>query len=589
MKNKREQAQAGGKQSPLFQSPEADAEAVEKRKILGPPEIKSTEVNRLSKLGTGSFGDVWKGTCREQPVAIKILHRQDYDAKQLQVFKREVEVLSQIYHPNVCLFMGACFEKGNMMIVSELVARGDLEKMLRDKNFEMSLFLRIRLAIDAARGITWLHYGDPAFIHRDIKPANFLVTENYTIKITDFGLSQATTQGCSLRDGKEGARGTPLWMAPEVLEGKEFSTSADVYSFGIVLWEIFTRKEPFSQFRNYQKFKEAVCKQMVRPKIPPECPQSLVTLIEKCWAADPLLRPNFVTILEELENILIDVAVENDEAAREFWKSFFKGRVDVPWEEWSKTFLEFLGVKTPGADTENEKLPEAPTVDQIKGASKEALQEFSERSPANYQIVYQEFVRRANETAAKEAGPQEMELDDDAEYEMREAERVHSLNLKCLNAVLALNSPSLETKMVNLETFGAITNYFGPLIDNNASESFLERLRCIVSKSWFHGDLQTKESERLLEGRPDGTFMIRFSNKVPGAFTVSKIQDGKTTHQRVGHKPGSGYMIGNYTFPSLEDLIEKCSSELKLVTSCPGAKYAAIFIDNADRSGYIGM
>ena len=191
---------------------------------------------KLSKLGTGSFGDVWKGTCREQPVAIKILHRQDFDAKQLQVFRREVEVLSQIYHPNVCLFMGACFEKGSMMIVSELLPKGDLEKMLRDRNFEMSLFLRLQMAIEAARGMTWLHYGDPVFVHRDVKPANFLVTDNFGIKITDFGLSQATAQGTSLRDGKgeekkraklcltlttpEGARGTPLWMAPEVLEGK---------------------------------------------------------------------------------------------------------------------------------------------------------------------------------------------------------------------------------------------------------------------------------------------------------------------------------------------------------------------------------
>ena len=102
--------------------------------------------------------------------------RQDYDAKQLQVFKREVEVLSQIYHPNVCLFMGACFEKGNMMIVSEvsvflflffffecaiqLVARGDLEKLLRNQSMELSLFLRIRMAIEAARGMTWLHFGE---------------------------------------------------------------------------------------------------------------------------------------------------------------------------------------------------------------------------------------------------------------------------------------------------------------------------------------------------------------------------------------------------------------------------------------------
>jgi serine/threonine protein kinase len=549
--------------------------------------VQASEVVKLNKLGTGSFGDVWRGTCREQPVAIKILHRQDFDAKQMQVFKREVEVLSQIFHPNVCLFMGACFEKGSMMIVSELISRGDLEKMLRDKNLELALFVRMQMAIEAARGMTWLHYGDPAFVHRDVKPANFLVTENYNIKITDFGLSQATAQGCSLRDGKEGARGTPLWMAPEVLEGKEFSTSADVYSFGIVLWEIFTRKEPFNQFRNYQKFKEAVVKQGVRPRIPPECPPSLQQLIERCWAADPLMRPNMVTILDELENILIDVAIDGDVAAKEFWRAHHKGRVDVPWEEWSKSLLQYLGVRVPGQPTpaEQRKLPETPTSDQIRLASKEALQDFSERSPANYQIVYQEFVRRANNPDEK-VDPMEID-DDDAEYEMREAERVHTLNLKCLNAVLAYNN-GVEAKMANLETFGIILNYFGPLVDASAPEPFLERMRNLVSKSWFHGDLRTEESERLLQGRPDGTFLIRYSNKVPGSFTVSKVDGGKTTHQRVAHKPGSGFVINTTTHATLDDLVEQCSQEMKLITSCPGAKYSSLFVVSDSNAGYIG-
>src|SRR5207245_774561 len=122
-------------------SEEQASEAEEKRRLVGPPEIKPFEVVKGTKLGTGSFGDVWRGTCRSLDVAIKILHRQDFDAKQMQVFKREVEVLSQIFHPNVCLFMGACFEKGHMMIVTELVSRGDMDKLLKDRNLELPLYL----------------------------------------------------------------------------------------------------------------------------------------------------------------------------------------------------------------------------------------------------------------------------------------------------------------------------------------------------------------------------------------------------------------------------------------------------------------
>jgi hypothetical protein len=412
------------------------------------------------------------------------------------------------------------------------------------------------------------------------------------VKITDFGLSQATAQGCSLRDGKEGARGTPLWMAPEVLEGKEFSTSADVYSFGIVLWEIYTRKEPFNQFRNYQKFKEAVVRQGTRPRLPQECPPSLAQLIERCWAADPLLRPNFVSILDELEGVLVDVAVDADPSANEFWRTHHKGRVEVPWEDFSAAFLKHLGIRVPGqlAEAENSKLPQQPTAAEIQNASKEALQEFSERSPANYQTVYQEFVRRANNPESSKPDDGVEAMDEDDEFEEREAERLHHLNLKCLNAVMAFNSGKLETATVNVETFGLMLNYFGPLHDPlNPSDDFLERLRNIVSKSWFHGDLQTKEAERLLEGRPNGTFMIRYSNKVLGNFTVSKIQEGKVTHQRVAHKSGSGYVLGQQTHSSLEEVIEKCSSELKLVTSCPGSKYSSLFVLNDQTSGYIGV
>lgn len=138
-----------------------------------------------------------------------------------------------------------------------------------------------------------------------------------------------------------------------------------------MLWEIYTRKEPFSQFRNYQKFKEAVVKNRVRPRIPEECPESLQNLIERCWNADPLLRPDFVTILDELEGILIDVAIEQDSSANEFWKKYHKGRVEVAWEEFSKTFLEHLGLKAPGTTAaDGGKLGENPTQEQIRSATK---------------------------------------------------------------------------------------------------------------------------------------------------------------------------------------------------------------------------
>ena len=99
------------------------------------------------------------------------------------------------------------------------------------------------MARDAAKGMAWLHGSNPVFIHRDLKTSNLLVGEDWNIKICDFGLSQIKKRGEHyLRDGMEGAKGTPLWMSPEVMSGEHFNEKADIYSFGIVLWEILTRK-----------------------------------------------------------------------------------------------------------------------------------------------------------------------------------------------------------------------------------------------------------------------------------------------------------------------------------------------------------
>ncbi len=185
----------------------------------------------------------------------------------------------------------------------------------------------------------------------------------------------------------------------------------------------------------------------------------------------------------------------------------------------------------------------------------------------------------------------DMDLDDE-DYEAREAERSYTLNMKVLSAVLAFGTDSLETRTVNLEQFGKVLNWFGPIHDVTSSVPFLERVRHLVAKSWFHGDIQQKESERLLEGRPDGTFLIRYSNKIPGTFTITKKQDGCTSHQRVSHKIGSGYQIkmqaNEMTFDSLEQLVEKAGSELNLITCCPGSKYAPVFLStDPAATGYV--
>lgn len=166
------------------------------------------------------------------------------------------------------------------MLITELM-HTDLEKLLRDEQAKplLTLYRRLLLAHDCALGLAWLHGSDPIFIHRDVKPSNFLVDENWHAKICDFGLSQIRKRGESLVD-KGGAVGTPLYMAPEVMDGAPFSESSDIYSFGLVLWCILTGQAPFGELEavSNDSFADAVCTGH-RPVIPDETPAELRELI----------------------------------------------------------------------------------------------------------------------------------------------------------------------------------------------------------------------------------------------------------------------------------------------------------------------
>jgi len=113
--------------------------------------------------------------CRGKEVAVKKLFQQNLSEKTINSFKKEVEINSRIHHPNVVLFMGAAIKPPHMAIVTELCPKGNLQQVLHDKKLNLSLYMRIRMARDAALGINWLHCSNPQIIHRDLKPSNLLV------------------------------------------------------------------------------------------------------------------------------------------------------------------------------------------------------------------------------------------------------------------------------------------------------------------------------------------------------------------------------------------------------------------------------
>jgi serine/threonine protein kinase len=183
-------------------------------------------------------------------------------------------------------------------IVIEFMPKGSLYQIIHDKTIALP-WDRIRtIAIDAARGMSYLHNSDPIIIHRDLKSQNLLVDDNWRVKVCDFGLSRIYKDTQST---KMTACGTPCWTAPEVLRRNRYTVKADVYSFGVVLWEMITREEPFKGMPPFQVIL-LVGTQGQRPDIPNYCPPQYAQLIEDCWQEDPDKRPSFEDIITRLES-----------------------------------------------------------------------------------------------------------------------------------------------------------------------------------------------------------------------------------------------------------------------------------------------
>jgi len=314
--------------------------------IFGPPDIDPSELTYIKKIGGGCFGNVYEGKCRGMKVAIKKLFKQDLNEKSLAEFKREVEVCSQLNHPNVLLFMGACTTPGEMAIVTELCDRGNLEQLLHNKKAQLSLYRRMEMAKEAAVGMAWLHGGSVSkIVHRDLKPSNLLVDKHGQIKVCDFGLAAIKPANESLQD-KETIPGTPLWMPPEVMMGRPVTEKADVYSYGIVLWEIVTQQVPFPNVKSFPVFRQRICLNHERPPLDSITLPSLQNLLQRLWHKDPTARPAFSEVVTTIEEILIECAIK-DEKGREFWKEKFNGMSYVSYDKFLEPFLEFTGLSQP--------------------------------------------------------------------------------------------------------------------------------------------------------------------------------------------------------------------------------------------------
>ncbi|BDA50936.1 probable serine/threonine-protein kinase DDB_G0267514 at C-terminar half [Coccomyxa sp. Obi] len=236
------------------------------------------------ELGAGAFGKVFKALRGGvQTVAVKILHDAEVGGVN---FTREIAILKGCRHSNIVQFQGACVSGNRTMLVMEYVEGGDLWRALQREGSRVRSWMQQgrRVALDIARGLCFLHAH--SIVLFDLKSHNVLLTRDGTAKIADVGLAKVLTQGYVSK--LEEVAGTFAWAAPELLMGGRCSDKVDMYSFGVVLWELATCERPQrGQLRDV--------------RVPEEVPEEVAQLINECLSYDPKDRPSAKQIYDRLQ------------------------------------------------------------------------------------------------------------------------------------------------------------------------------------------------------------------------------------------------------------------------------------------------
>ncbi|CAL5206185.1 unnamed protein product [Lathyrus oleraceus] len=259
-------------------------------------EIQWEDLRIGERIGIGSYGEVYRADCNGTEVAVKKFLDQDVSGDALDQFKSEIEIMLRLRHPNVVLFMGAITRPPHFSILTEFLPRGSLYGLLHRPKLVLDEKRRLRMALDVAKGMNYLHTSHPPVVHRDLKSPNLLVDRHWVVKVCDFGLSRMkhntylSSKSCA---------GTPEWMAPEVLRNEPANEKCDVYSFGVILWELTTTKIPWHGL-NPMQVVGAVGFQNKRLEIPEEMDPVVAQIIRDCWQREPHLRPSFSQLMSRL-------------------------------------------------------------------------------------------------------------------------------------------------------------------------------------------------------------------------------------------------------------------------------------------------
>jgi serine/threonine protein kinase len=302
------------------------------------------------KKGQGAFGAIRRATFRGTTVAIKVLYRGTNDQKTILMFQQEAELMIQLRHPNVVSCLGVvmpdCITSNGASVSSASNSLSDFSLVMEFLPTDLKHYIKdtgglcrnlfkttlLKIARGIIIGLNYLHQRTPKIIHRDLKPANILLTDASEPRLADFGVSREKVETSTMT-----RIGTPTYMAPEILQAQKYNEKVDIYSFGMILWQMVSGRPPFSsepaaqanqQENNNNKdgqkngdnnnnnddddeqlnplqiiLKASI--QGLRPTIPSACPSPLVSIIQSCWDKDPAIRPDASFLVKFFQSVVL--------------------------------------------------------------------------------------------------------------------------------------------------------------------------------------------------------------------------------------------------------------------------------------------
>ncbi|XP_033015221.1 ephrin type-A receptor 2 [Lacerta agilis] len=267
-------------------------------------EIHPSCISRQKVIGAGEFGEVYKGTLKnskkEIPVAIKTL-KSGYTEKQRIDFLSEASIMGQFNHHNIIRLEGVVSKYKPFMIITEYMENGALDKFLREKDGEFCVIQLVGMLRGIASGMKYL--ASMNYVHRDLAARNILVDSQLVCKVSDFGLSRVLEDDPDATYTTSGGKIPIRWTAPEAISHRKFTSASDVWSYGIVMWEVMSYGErPYWELSNHEVMK--AINEGFRLPAPMDCPSAIYQLMMRCWQQERSHRPKFNDIVSILDKLI---------------------------------------------------------------------------------------------------------------------------------------------------------------------------------------------------------------------------------------------------------------------------------------------